>query len=179
MSILRVFGIFAIVCCAASFGVSGAQAQGDVAMPEWMHVGSVTAGWTAIYFFDAIHGIIASGGTLSYLEPTGMTAGHWYNANMPSGITFIRQIRFIRGKLYAASQGTDALVSLDSGRSWQFSGWGLVNANDVYADGTGTIRMLQDPMKVFARLDTMHCIAQGTANIFVSSDGGLNWVSSG
>src|SRR5581483_11546977 len=42
-----------------------------------------------------------------------------------------------------------------------------------------TIHALHDPMKVFARLDSMHCIAQGTAEIFVSNDGGLTWTSSG
>ena len=175
MRVSRVLGIFAIVCCAASFGAAGIRAQGQ---PEWMRVGNNVSG-NAIYFFDAIHGIIANGGTLLYLKPSGLTRGRWYNANMPAGITSIRQIRFIQGKLYATSKGTDVLVSSDSGRSWQFSGLGLVNANDVYADGSGNLRMLQDPMKVFARLDTLHCIAQGTGNIFVSSDGGLNWVSSG
>ena len=123
----------------------------------------------------AVNGFV----TIFYLIPNQNTTGFWRDSKLPQSLSYIRQIRFIQGKLYAASQGTDVLISSDSGQSWQFSGLGLIDVNDVYADGTGKIRALTDPMKVFARLDTMHCIAQGTANIFVSTDGGLNWVSSG
>jgi hypothetical protein len=165
----------AVLICSAFFWTNVLRAQpGDVAWPEWRWVGNgKLSNITAIYFIDPVHGVIAADGGILYT-----TIGRWNHATTPNGIGAIREIRSIQGKLYAAAQGSDVLVSTDSGRSWQFSGLGLANANDVYADGSGNIRILTDPMTRFARLDTLNCIATGNGSIFVSSDGGLNWNTS-
>jgi len=174
----RLFGALAGLLCFLSFGAVGARA--DVGWPEWMPVASSRIGGaSAIYFFDATHACFASANGLYYLGPGNPMGLKWDHANEPGGVGFIRQIRFIQGKLYATSAGTDVLVSGDSGQNWSYSGLNLVDANDIYADGSGKLRMLQDPMKVFERLDTLHCIAQGNAQIFVSNDGGLTWASTG
>jgi hypothetical protein len=165
------------LCIAVLFYVFGAnelRAQGALGFPEWLQVGNdIGPGWTAIYFIDPIHGVTALGGSIYYT-----TIGLWNLSSTPAGMGSIRSIRSIQGKLYAASQGTDVVVSTDSGQSWQFSGLHLIDANDVYADGSGNIRILTDPMTSFARIDTMHCVAVGGGSLFVSSDGGLNWTTS-
>jgi photosystem II stability/assembly factor-like uncharacterized protein len=157
------------------------RAQSTLAWPEWMEVGSLgdlahpihPSFYTAFYFFDPLHGVAAVRGQtgIYYIYNK---AGLWRPANIPSGFGHVRAIRLIQGKLYAATDGPDILISSDSGKSWKFSGLGYSNANDVYADASGAIRVLTDPMKVFARLDTLHCVASGST-IFVSSDGGRNW----
>ncbi len=175
MSFLKRF--FCIITLFCSFGASELRAQGALGWPEWLQVGwnNNGRGWTAIYFIDPLDGISAANGGIHY--STSATPGHWYPATMPVGITLIGSIRSIQGKLYAASKGTDVLVSTDSGKSWKFSGLNLNNANDVYADGNGNIRILTNPMTRFARIDTLDCVATGNGSIFRSSDGGLNWVS--
>ncbi|HET6400316.1 MAG TPA: hypothetical protein VFH95_02865 [Candidatus Kapabacteria bacterium] len=192
MPVRRVFVAFATILCFLSLGAWSVRAQGASPPTDgtWNEVGTlgsctipvVPYSYTASYFFGPENGMITTSVngvvTIYFLVPVLQRMGFWQTSKIPAGLSYIRQIRFIQGKLYAASQGTDVLISSDSGGSWTYSGLGLMNANDVYADGTGAIRALTDPMKVFARLDTMHCIAQGTANIFVSSDGGLNWISS-
>ena len=187
----RLLGAVATILCFISLDAGSARGQGSLGWPEWLTVGNIgycnspgppAYSYTAIYFFSPLSGVEATAidgvAAMNYLISSGSKEGIWMQASMPSGVSYIRQIRFIQGKLYAAAAGRDALVSSDSGKSWTFSGLGLFDANDIYADGTGSIRSLKDPMKVFARLDTLHCIAQGTANIYVSSDGGLNWVPS-
>ena len=173
MSIKR-FLCVAALCCVASFSANNLRAQAQIVWPEWRLVAQGLPGtFSAIYFFDPLHGVTAAnnGSTLYYSIPD-----HWFPSTVPTGITLIREIRSIQGKLYAASAGTDVLVSTDSGKSWQFSGLNLNNANDVYADGTGTIRILGDPMVRFARIDPLHCVATGKGSIFVSTDGGQNWI---
>ncbi len=176
MSFKRFLFIAALLC---SFGVNNLRAQAQIVWPEWRLVGEkgLPGTFTAIYFFDPLHGVTAAnnGATICYTARGQWI--QWLQSSMPAGISLIREIRFIQGKLYAASEATDVLVSTDSGRSWNFSGLNLNNANDVYADGTGNIRILTDPMTRFARIDTMHCVATGNGSIFTSSDGGLNWIS--
>ncbi len=161
-----------IVVLSSAFGTNALRAQGSLGWPEWLQVGPEVPVGSAIYFIDPLHGLSAANGIIYY-----STIGHWWQATMPKGITIINEIRSIQGKLYAASKGTDVLVSADSGKSWQFSGLDLNNANDVYADGNGNIRALTDPMTRFARIDTMDCVATGNGSIFRSSDGGLNWTT--
>ncbi len=196
MTRTRVFGAIATILCLVSLGTTSVRGQwvleqGGSLPPEWQYVGSLgdahhpvpLYSYTASYFFGPRNSVVANAFngkvTIYWLAPNVQTMGLWKVATVPAGLSYIRRFRFIQGKLYAASRGTDVLVSLDSGKTWTYSGLGLVDANDVYADGSGMIRALHDPMKVFARLDTLHCIAQGDANIFVSTDGGLNWISSG
>jgi hypothetical protein len=172
MSIKR-FVLIAVLFC--GFGAGELRAQAQIVFPTWRLVaGGLPGIFTAVYFFDPLHGVTAAnnGANLYYTIPN-----KWLQSSMPTGVSLIRQFRFIQGKLYAASQGTDILVSTDSGRSWQFSGLNLNNANDVYADGSGNIRILTDPMTRFARIDTLDCVATGNGSIFRSSDGGLNWTS--
>jgi photosystem II stability/assembly factor-like uncharacterized protein len=159
------------------FGAGELRAQGALGWPEWLQVGwhNNGPGWTAIYFIDPLRGLSAANGGIAYTTPT--APGHWFSSTMPAGIKAINSIRSIQGRLYAASEGTDILVSTDSGKSWQFSGLDLNNANDVYADANGTIRILTDPMTRFARIDTLDCVATGNGSIFRSSDGGLNWTT--
>ncbi|HEY3874010.1 MAG TPA: hypothetical protein VGM92_00905, partial [Candidatus Kapabacteria bacterium] len=174
--------LLAGLSCAAS---SRAFAQGYLSSPEWQEVGTLGAlnhpvlptTYTAFFFFDAMHGIAATTSPIIYYiaDPS---IGKWLPATIPSGFTTVRMFRFIQGKLYAANDGADALVSTDSGKTWAFAGLGLGNANDLYADANGTIRALKDPMKSFARIDTMNCVAIGGGSLFVSSDGGLNWTTS-
>ena len=165
--------------CLWSLGAGSARGQGSLGWPEWLPVANNGVSANAIYFFDATHAAIAQGANIYYLGSADPDGLKWDHSSMPPGIQFISQLRFIQGKLYAASLGTDVLVSIDSGKTWTNSGLGLPNANDVYADGSGVLRALHDPMRVFARLDTLHCIAQGNAQIFVSSDGGITWTSTG
>ncbi|HEY3875258.1 MAG TPA: T9SS type A sorting domain-containing protein [Candidatus Kapabacteria bacterium] len=102
----------------------------------------------------------------------------WKLASVPTGVSTIRQIRPIAGKLYAANDDTDLLVSLDSGETWHFAGLGLRNSYDVYADPFGTIHTLTDSMRMFARVDERHCMATGTNNqAWISNDGGVTWMS--
>jgi Secretion system C-terminal sorting domain len=165
------FLFLAVLLC--GFGTNVLRAQGLVGWPEWMNVGwAQFDNTTALYFIAPLNGVAAANGGLYYTTP-----GHWNRSTTPVGIGLISSIRSIQGKLYAASQGTDVLVSTDSGQSWQFSGLNLNNANDVYADGNGTIRILTDPMTRFARIDTLDCVATGNGSIFRSTDGGQNWVS--
>lgn len=167
--ILATFLVSAICCLSPR----SAQAQ---AWPEWQLVsGDLPGSPTAIYFFDATHGSVAIGGQMYCLS---YPIVRWQRETLPAGVSLVRSIRNIQGKLYAATNA-DVIISTDSGHTWRLSGLGLNNANDVYADAGGNIRVLTDPMKVFARIDPLHCIAQGNANIFVSNDGGLTWVSSG
>ncbi len=176
MSVCRKrFLLIAVLFC--GFWASELRAQGEIGTPEWLEVGwhKNGPGWTAIYFVDPSHGLSAANGGIDY--STSAAPSFWYPATMPAGITVINSIRSIQGKLYAASAGTDVLVSTDTGHSWKFSGLNLNNANDVYADGGGNIRILTDPMTRFARIDTMDCVATGNGSIFRSSDGGLNWIS--
>lgn len=169
----------AALFCFASLGASSLHAQADeLAWPQWQHVGGDFGSATAIYFIDPLHGVAAASGRIYHTYPP---QHQWRQSTMPSGIgsggVVVSTIRSIQGKLYAASHGSDVLVSTDSGQSWQFSGLGLTNANDVYADGSGKIRALTDPMTRFARIDTQHCVATGNGSIYTSSDGGLNWNS--
>lgn len=186
MWIKRVFLTITALFCAASFGALNARAQGDIAWPEWQEVGGLGDSshhvypniFTAIHFFDPRHGVAATAGSGARIYYIANKFGLWKDAMIPPGFTNVRVIRPIQGKLYAATDA-DVIISTDSGKSWSYSGLQLTNANDVYADASGNIRILSNPMKVFARLDTLHCIAQGTANIFISSDGGLTWTTSG
>jgi photosystem II stability/assembly factor-like uncharacterized protein len=133
--------------------------------------------YTAFFFFDASHGLAAtSEPKIRYISDA--SQGQWAIATIPAGFTVVRQIRFIQGTLYAADDGPDILISNDSGKTWNYSGLGLSNTNDVYADASGNIRALTDPMKSFARIDTMDCVAVGGGSLFTSSDGGLNWITS-
>ena len=157
-------------------------ARGYLPSPEWKEVGTLGDQYhsvlpdlySAFYFFDPVHGIIATTKPALYYIST--QAQYGIAGRIPIGFTTIRAIRFIQGKLYAATDGPDILISIDSGKTWTYSGLGFSNANDVYADASGNIRVLTDPMKTFARVDTMHCVATGGGDIFVSSDGGLNWI---
>ena len=179
----KCFFFIAVLFC--GFGDSGLRAQGYLQSPEWNEVGSLgdwapanaVANYTAIFFFDPVHGVAAtSEPKIHYIfDPS---QGLWRTATVPSGFSTVRQIRFIQGKLYAATDGPDILMSSDSGKTWNYSGLNLANTNDVYADASGNIRALTDPMKSFARVDTMHCVAVGGGSLFVSSDGGDNWVTS-
>jgi photosystem II stability/assembly factor-like uncharacterized protein len=174
--------LIAILFC--GFGASDLHAQGYLTSPEWLEVGSLGANYhfvypltyTAIFFFDPIHGVIATSKPEIYyiVNPS---EGEWLAATIPSGFSTVRQIRFIEGKLYAATDGPDILVSNDSGKTWAYAGLGFSNANDIYADASGNIRVLTNPMTRFARIDTLDCIATGGGSIFRSSDGGLNWIS--
>ncbi len=173
MWVKRVLLAIVVITFAASFGAKNARAQ---AWPQWQLTGGFLGGnVTAMIYLDPIHGVVAVSGRICILFYPVIS---WQPANMPTGINSIRALRLIQGILYAATNA-DLIVSTDSGRNWKFSGLGLTNANDVYADGTGNIRILTNPMKVFARLDTMHCIAQGNGNIYVSNDGGVTWGTSG
>jgi photosystem II stability/assembly factor-like uncharacterized protein len=165
---LCIAGLF----CVASFSASNLHAQNALGAPEWLAMGGAVGNVTAIYFIDPLHGVTAANGGFYYT-----TLDQWNPSTTNGSIGSIRSIRFIQGKLYAASQGTDVLVSTDSGKTWSPSGLNLNNANDVYADGSGTIRILTDPMMCFARIDPMHCVATGNGSIFVSSDGGQNWTT--
>jgi photosystem II stability/assembly factor-like uncharacterized protein len=157
-------------------------ARGYLPSPEWQEVGSLgdqyhsvlPNSYSAFFFFDPVHGIIATTKPALYYISTQYPGGR--AGQIPMGFTTIRAVRFIQGKLYAATDGPDILISNDSGNTWAYSGLGLSNANDMYADASGNIRVLTDPMKSFARVDTMHCVAAGRGGIFVSSDGGLNWI---
>ncbi|MDP4199377.1 MAG: hypothetical protein Q8922_11055 [Bacteroidota bacterium] len=169
----RVSGAFALLCCLASFDANGIRAQSS---PQWQMVGgNIGLSPTAIFFFDPIHGVLAGGRQFALIS---YPVIRWQFVSAPAGVTSIRALRLIHDTLFAATNA-DLIFSLDSGRTWQFSGLGLTNANDIYADGKGNIRVLTDPMKVFARLDTLNCIAQGTGNIYISSDGGLTWTTTG
>ncbi|MDP4199376.1 MAG: T9SS type A sorting domain-containing protein [Bacteroidota bacterium] len=183
-----------VLVCTMSFSANIARAQADslengLGGPEWMMCGGTgltknfisqfDKEWkvTAFYFFDATHGLAAltpgiPTDTIYYLSKR----GKWTHSTMPSGIAMVRKIRFIQGKLYAATE-QDVLVSSDSGVHWQYSGLHLNNANDIYADAAGNIQCLKDPMQTFARLDTTHCIATGSGSIYYSSDGGRTWMS--
>ena len=182
----RVRGGFAaaLLLLVMSFGLKTARAQPPppaLGWPEWLHVGGNLYGAiTAIYFFDPTHGIAAGPGLATYHDGARsvfytVPGGQWWPANIPPGVGAMTAIRSIQGKLYAVTKGSDVLVSTDSGRSWNFTGLGV--ANDVYADGTGKIRTLTGPMVTFARMDTLHCVATGSGNIYTSTDGGLNWTS--
>lgn len=183
MSTKRFLLIAALFC---SFGAANLRAQGVLTFPEWLEVGSLgdwspsnyvpPYSYTALFFFDPVHGVAARNGPKIYFI-SNPSEGLWHTAVIPSGVSLIREIRFIQGKLYAASEGTDVLISTDSGQSWKYSGLNLNNANDIYADANGNIRILTDPMTRFARIDTMDCVATGNGSIFRSSDGGLNWSS--
>ncbi len=173
--------ITALFC---GFGTSELRAQGYLTSPEWLEVGTLGGRYhsiypyfyTAIFFFDPIHGVIAtSKPQIYYIENP--SEDRWDLATIPTGFTTVRIVRFIQGKLYAATDGPDILVSSDSGKTWAYAGLGFSNANDIYADASGNIRVLTDPMTRFARIDTLDCIATGGGNIFRSTNGGLNWIS--
>ena len=164
------FLLIAVFFC--GFWANQLRAQGALGAPEWLEMDGSVGNVTAIYFIDPLHGVAAANGGFYYT-----TLDLWNRSTVNGGIGSVRSIRFIQGKLYAASQGTDVLVSADSGKTWNPSGLNLNNANDVYADASGTIRILTDPMVQFARIDPIHCVATGSGSIFVSSDGGQNWTT--
>ena len=177
MSFVRFLFIAIFLSC---FGANELRAQSDLAWPEWQLTGTQflpTYTVEGYFFFDRLHGLILiNNGTSTVIYNTLVVAGTWKPSIMPATIKSVRIIRLIQGKLYAATE-QDLLVSSDSGRSWIFSGLGLNDANDIYADRSGIIHILTNPMTRFARIDTMHCVASGGGTIFVSSDGGVNWRS--
>ncbi|HWF43966.1 MAG TPA: T9SS type A sorting domain-containing protein [Candidatus Kapabacteria bacterium] len=173
----RVVIFASVLLFGVSFASEKLEAQGSLGWPEWLDVGNEfpVATVTSFYFFDPAHGIAAIDNGSFTLVYYLTKIGNWRLSIKPNVVS-VRAIRLIQGKLYAATE-QDLLVSTDSGQSWQYSGLGLTNANDVYANASGKIRILRDPMKTFARLDTLHCIAMGSGSIFVSSDGGDTWNS--
>jgi hypothetical protein len=190
---LRVRVVFSTLLSIASLCVVADElrSQGSIAQPEWKEVGGlgdatnhlgqqVYPDWfTAFYFFDATHGIAAITGAsgqcrMYYIRNK---FGRWDDVKMPGGFTTVRSIRLIQGNLYGATDGPDVIKSTDSGKTWAYARLGLANGNDVFADASGAIAVLHDPMKSFARLDTLHCVATGEGSIFVSSNGGLTWNS--
>jgi photosystem II stability/assembly factor-like uncharacterized protein len=176
------FLLISVLFC--GFGASELRAQGYLTSPEWREVGTLGGRYhsiypffyTSIFFFDPIHGIISTSEPQIYYIAN-PSEDQWIAATIPTGFSTIHQIRFIEGKLYAATDGPDILVSNDSGKTWAYSGLGFSNANDIYADASGNIHALTDPMTRFARIDTLDCIATGGGSIFRSTDGGLNWIS--
>ncbi|GEM_PF-2422165 len=183
MSLPRVSFPAIILSFYVLLGASSLRAQGDIAWPEWLEVGGLgdryhgvyPAQYTAFFFFDPVHGITATNlNGIVHIYYIANKWGYWQSANVPNGVTIIRNIRLIQGKLYGATNA-DVIVSADSGKTWLFSGLGQINSNDVFADASGNIRGLMEPMKTFARLDTNHCVAFGNGSIFVSTDGGANW----
>jgi hypothetical protein len=186
MSFAR-FSILAVALFTSfSLPSSSLKAQGTIGFPQWMNVAAFgdpqdlvwPARYSAFYFFDASHGVVAITGAgrigIQYIYSK---VGRVMSASIPQGFSIVRSVRLIQGKLYGATDGRDVIVSTDSGKSWSYAGLGLPNANDVYADANGAIRALTPPMMTFARLDTLHCVATGDGNIYVSSDGGLKWTS--
>ncbi|MDP4199612.1 MAG: choice-of-anchor D domain-containing protein [Bacteroidota bacterium] len=154
-----------------------------------------------LFFFDTLHGIVSVSVTYKLGPgnnfPTDFADTErifytsntrtWKAAILPQGVKYINAIRFIGGKLYAATFGPDLLVSTDSGATWNYSGLGLGDAQDVYSDPTGTVRTLHYDINpegawgaTFARVDRLHCL--WTDSYFparISSDGGITWTSTG
>jgi hypothetical protein len=184
----------AILLFGVCFGLGIAKAQQELLEnPTWIRIGGAepppATVLTAIYFSDTLHGVV------TYMRPEydvlygnyppfvgdseiwyTLNARRWFLASVPSTIGVIRAIRPIAGKLYAAVTGQDLIVSTDQGVTWQYSGLGLTDAYDIYADPSGKIRTLTGPMRQFARVDQMHCVAAGLNNAaLISSDGGVTW----
>ncbi len=152
--------------------------------PQWKQIATLPGTAVVIYFSDTLHGIVCSdtgtipGGALIFYT---MDQTTWHSAVYPP-ITQVNAIRSINGKLYAATTGSDLLVSTDSGATWNYSGLGLADAWDVFQDPSGTIRILSGPyyQASFARADMFHCMAtQSVGEPLLSGDGGVTWYSSG
>ena len=166
-----------------------ASAQSQTWPPAWNRVSgpflSGVAHFRAMYFSDPLNGVVAAEDIVPnalgnpkfgiYYRHNG---SRWLHATIPNYVTTVRAIRPINGELYAADSGSDVLVSTDSGVTWKYAGLGLPNTYDVYADPFGGIHALTGNMRVFARVDNLHCVAAGIGNeALISNDGGVTWTS--
>jgi hypothetical protein len=138
---------------------------------------------STIFFFDTLHGIVAFQISVTpsfdsariFYTKDGKT---WHDATLPGQVGSVNAIRYINGKLYAAASGSDVLVSIDSGATWNSAGLGLRNAWDVYQDAFGAIRVLNTSghNSTFARIDRIHCLQDVYGgNAMLSGDGGATW----
>jgi len=163
------------------FGINTAKAQQELLeYPTWVRIGAISPPSTtlnAIYFSDTLHGVVAYDFVASDSEMWyTLNARRFFLSSVPPGLAKVRRIRPIAGKLYGAVAGQDLIVSTNQGVTWKYSGLGLTDAYDVYADPAGKIRTLTGNMRQFARVDQMHCVAAGLKNAAViSGDGGVTW----
>ncbi|HEY3876251.1 MAG TPA: sialidase family protein, partial [Candidatus Kapabacteria bacterium] len=150
--------------------------------PFWTKIATFPqAAVTDVFFFDPFHGLVALNFGYSNVDSVNIFYTRdqitWLKAIAPP-IGEIHAIREIGGKLYAAVNAPDLLVSSDSGVTWNFSGLEMDSAWDVYQDGFGNIRVLNGTQffgATFARVDKFHCLASGLMGDFLSGDGGITW----
>jgi len=151
--------------------------------PNWKYAGKLPFFPSVVYFADIKHGIAGTSTRVSgplnsiYYTSDGLT---WQKSN--SSLTDLESIREINRKLYAAVLNGPALVSSDSGVTWNTAG-AINGAPDLFLDSSGRLSTLPSPFLdgrtqgTFARADRLHCVFTRDDNgrAQYSSDGGATW----
>jgi hypothetical protein len=92
------------------------------------------------YFWDTLHGVVA-GDSCIYTY----NAGVWAESTYPEKPGVFNNLRlFDATHLYAVGGTTDLWVSTDRGATWQLSGAGLKDGDDVYWDKNGQVHIVDE-----------------------------------